>query len=498
MARYASVWFRHLMCDWMRRRQPDLRGLPFVLAAPERGRMVVKASSAEAELLGILEGMVVADCRAILPTLQVLDDVPYQAGKLLHALAEWCIRFTPVASVDPPCGLMLDFSGCTHLWGSEWAYIKDLGSRLEMFGYKVQIAIADTIGAAWALARYAGPMFIAEPGRHTEALMGLPPSSLRIEPQAAERLTKLGLHTVRSFVNMPRPALRKRFGQGFVQRVGQAMGSELEMLEPVVPVEPYQERLPCLEPIRTAEGIAIAIRRLLEALCTRLEKEEMGLRTAVLKCYRVDGNVQEADIGTNRPSRKIAHLCRLFEHKIASIEPALGIELFLMEAPLVEPLPAEQDVLWNTSGSGNQAVLAELLDTLAGRVGMHTIHRYLPAEHYWPERSLKAATSLAEVATTQWREGIPRPVTLLNEPEPIEVMVRLPDYPPIHFRYNNQVHLIKKADGPERIEQEWWLQQDLYRDYYCVEDEAGSRYWLFRAGHYEGGTAQWFLHGFFA
>ena len=86
----------------------------------------------------------------------------------------------------------------------------------------------------------------------------------------------------------------------------------------------------------------------------------------------------------------------------------------------------------------------------------------------------------------------------MPQPEPIEVTVAIPDYPPIHFHYQGKLHRVKKADGPERIEQEWWLQQGLYRDYYNVEDEAGARYWLFRSGHYSAGKPQWFLHGFFA
>ena len=70
---------------------------------------------------------------------------------------------------------------------------------------------------------------------------------------------------------------------------------------------------------------------------------------------------------------------------------------------------------------------------------------------------------------------------------------------PLNFRYKKDLHVIKKADGPERIEREWWLQDGEHRDYYAVEDEEGKRYWLFRSGHYnEVEKPKWFLHGFFA
>jgi protein ImuB len=66
------------------------------------------------------------------------------------------------------------------------------------------------------------------------------------------------------------------------------------------------------------------------------------------------------------------------------------------------------------------------------------------------------------------------------------------------FRYKGRVHKIIKADGPERIEQEWWVATGRHRDYYAVEDEDGKRYWLFRSGHYDADkTFKWFIHGFF-
>jgi protein ImuB len=168
-----------------------------------------------------------------------------------------------------------------------------------------------------------------------------------------------------------------------------------------------------------------------------------------------------------------------------------------MEAPVVEELLGSQDALWTVTNSNNAAV-AELMDKLSGKIGAHAIHRYLPAQHYWPERSVKEATSLTETPETPWKTDLPRPLHLLHKPEQIEVSVLMPDYPPLLFRYMGVLHTVKKADGPERIEQEWWIQQGLYRDYYCVENESGERYWLFRLGDYKNNDPKWFIHGFFA
>ncbi|MBX2905773.1 MAG: DNA polymerase Y family protein [Taibaiella sp.] len=498
MRRYLAIWFRHLKTDWMTRCKPELKDVPFVMAAPEHGRMVIKAANVAAQEKGIDVDMVVADCRAVLPSLQVLDDKPGLAEKLLNNLAEWCLRYTPVVATHMPDSLLLDISGCAHLWGGEKAYLRDIVTKLRGFGYDARAAIADTIGAAWAVCHYGTVSPIVAHDQQEEAILPLPPAALRLEATTLERLDKLGLYRIADFITMPRKALRRRFGENLLTRLNQALGHEFEALNPIQPAEPYMERLPSLEPIRTASGIEIALKRLLETLCRRLAKEEKGLRRSIFKCYRIDGLVQQIEIGTSSPSRNVMHLFKLFELKIVNIAPALGIEVFTLEASIIEDISPTQDALWNFTEGSNGAAIGELLDRIAGKLGAHSTHRYLPDEHYWPERSMKLAASLSEKPQTGWKVDFPRPIHLLPQPEAIEVSVPMPDYPPMLFIYKGELHNISKADGPERIEQEWWLQQGLYRDYYCVEDDQGARYWLFRSGSYEHGNAQWFIHGFFA
>ncbi|QNL48726.1 hypothetical protein H8S90_18335 [Olivibacter sp. SDN3] len=214
----------------------------------------------------------------------------------------------------------------------------------------------------------------------------------------------------------------------------------------------------------------------------------------------MDGRSVQVAIGTSRSTASVRHIFKLFALKIPQIEPALGIELFVLEAPKVEDIDPGQEALWGNEPGLEDVALAELLDRLKGGEGTCSIHRYLPDEHYWPERSVKVTTSIKEKPSTAWYSGRPRPTRLLPNPEPIEVTALIPDYPPMLFRYKGKVHPIKRADGPERIEREWWMDKGEHRDYYYVEDDKGCRYWLFRSGHYGGEdhTRQWYIHGFFA
>jgi protein ImuB len=96
-------------------------------------------------------------------------------------------------------------------------------------------------------------------------------------------------------------------------------------------------------------------------------------------------------------------------------------------------------------------------------------------------------------------------VRLFRRPEPLEdVLALTPDDPPRQFRWRGRLHRVSRAEGPERVGEEWWKRQieavsvDHVRDYYRVEDAEGGRFWVFRSGLYEAGQpARWWLHGLF-
>ncbi|MBD1391938.1 Y-family DNA polymerase [Mucilaginibacter glaciei] len=495
--RFMAIWFGHLLTDGLARRRPELKDVPFVLVAPVKNKIIITAASAAAEKEGAFTGMAVADARSAVPDLLAIDAVSGQAANLLRLIGLGCIRYTPIVSLNLPDGLMLDISGCAHLWGGEREYLKEIVLKLRAAGFDARAAIADTVGAAWAVARYAARRPIIGSGEQASAIAGLPPAALRLPPEILEKLQKLGFRNIGPLLDIAPQSLRRRFGTNLLLRIDQALGRVDEYPEALVPPVPYTERLPSLEPIRTVPGIEIAIEKLLEMLCLRLQSDGLGIRKAILKCHRIDGRKVQVGITTTKGSHSVSHLLRLFRLQIDKIEPALGIELFIMEATRTEEMDVVQEQLWAEAKGLGDTSLAELLDRIAGKVGANVIQRFLPAESHWPERSIKLAVSLDEQPQTAW-SALPRPIRLLNQPETIEVMALVPDHPPKLFVHKGKRHTIAKADGPERIGREWWQDSGQHRDYYIVEDSEGCRYWVFRSGHYDGGDAQWYLHGYFA
>jgi protein ImuB len=497
--RYVSIWFRYLLTDRHAIRYPEFKGKTFVFVESQRGRKVITAVSAPAYQQGLSVGMTVADAKATVPDMIVLDGKPGLNEKLLKALAEWCLRYTPLVAIDPPDGLMLDATGCTHLKGGERAWLKDLADRLKELGYYVRPAMADTIGCAWGVARWAKSGLIVAEGGHRNALMPLPAAALRLTNDLLVKLDNLGLRTINTFIHMPKSVLQRRFGKQIVLRLWQAIGQEEEFLLPINEPVPHSERLACLEPVKTRPAIEHALRELLEIMCKRLYGEGKGLRAAILTYYRIDGKLGRIEIGTNHPTQRVDHVFKLFSLKLEAVAPGLGIELFVLDVPKIEDVTDKQVNLWAEKPGAESEEVAELLDNIAGRIGPNYIRLYMPREHYWPERAATPQNDIRKKPETEWRTDKPRPFQTLEPPEPIDAMALTPDYPPKFFVYRGRRHTIVAADGPERIEREWWEDEGGHRDYYIVEDENGGRYWLFWSGHFDPHQPQhWFIHGFFA
>ncbi len=472
-------------------------------------RRLVSAVNAAAETLGIAPGLPLSDALALHPGLGVGAADPVGDAAALHRLAQWCNRFSPWTAPHGTHGLWLDVAGCAHLRGGEESLAREVVERLADQGVTARSAIADTAGAAWAVARCAGgDIAVVPPGVMAERLSPLPIIGLRLESSVIDELDRLGLRYIIDLLDLPRASLAARFGERLVERLDQALGVAAEPLSPLPPAPPRWSRRRFAEPIDTPEALAAATLGLLETLCRPLGNEQLGARRLALSFHRVDGEAARLVIGTARPSRDPAHLFRLFADRLGEVDPGLGIEDMLLAATAVETLrPAQLGNGLAFPGDrpepGDAAALAMLVDRLANRLGPQAVGRLLPQESHVPERAVRFVPAFSAAKSVWPAAGRgTRPIRLLPRPEPIEAVALVPDAPPSRFRWRRRQHRVHRADGPERILGEWWRgggEASALRDYYRVEDEEGRRFWLYRDGLYELQSApRWFLHGLFA
>jgi protein ImuB len=426
------------------------------------------------------------------------------ADGTLNSFALDCLRYAPLVAPDPPDGLWIDITGSAHLMGGEAALAADLLVRLERRGFAASLAIADTPGAAHALARYgAAPQVIVPPGGQEMMLAGLPVAALRLPEPVLDALHRLGFTTIGQVITAPRAPLIRRFGAVLLHRLDQALGHVPESINPILPEMAIAERLVFIEPLSTADAFKLVIARLTRSVTTMLDKVGLGGRRLDLIFERVDGTIQALRIGTHRPSRDAAHLARLLAERLESIDPGPGVEAMRLAVTLAEPLAYVQSAAW-TNGADCQVVdLAALIDRLENRLGPNQLYRVAPVASDVPERAVQRIPPLAPASQRSWPATLPRPARLLATPEPVLALAPLPDQPPVAFTWRKTRFRVRHADGPERIHGEWWrrdAEAPAVRDYFVVEDEEGRRFWLFRRGNGidpATGDLSWFLHGFF-
>ncbi len=508
--RFLSLWLPRFATDLILRAQPALAGLPLVLTTAQRGRLTVSALSAEAEAEGMFTGMPLADARAIVPSVMVQDDAPAQQARSLARLADWADRYTPSVALDPPDGLMLDITGCAHLFAGpeddgESAMVADLSDRLGDFN--TRLAIADCAAAAWAWARYRPDEqgAILPPGSQRQLLAGLPVAALRLDARIVDDLVRLGLRRIGDLYPLPRADLQRRFGAALLDRLDRMLGRSADPIVPRRPAPRFSERQGFAEPITEQEDIAASVQMMLDRLCVAMTEAGLGAKRLQLSLYGESRHAGEASNtsrlcwGSGRPSQDSEHLAGLFVEKLARAELTISVDLMVLEVVETDSISAAQLAAFESqAGSGD---FSALIDRIQARLGDDSVISLRPRQSHLPEQAVTLSDDAAsdDHWPEHWPEHWQRPLCLLPEPEP--VAMTLTDDRPAAFIWRGRRFVIRRTDGPERIAPEWWRSRRAFedpatmtRDYYRIEDKTGRRFWLL---HHRA-TRHWDIHGFIA
>ncbi|SLN45269.1 Y-family DNA polymerase [Ruegeria meonggei] len=545
--RILSLWFPCLGAERLVRAARGLQDGPLAVVAEQSNMQVITSLNADAQAAGLRVGQPVRDAHAMCASLVTRPRNAPAEAVFLTALRRWAGKFSPWVAEEAPDGLIVDLSGCAHLFGGEEALLRVLEIDCADMGLSVQMGIADTLGAAWALARYAGqeatsdrngdaisqearatraratkrrhwtrggaaPQVmalgggarVAAPGQAYGALSPLPIAALRLEDQVVAQLNRLGLRRIGDLLGQPRASLARRFGRGLVLRLDQAMGSAPEPVSPARAPHHFAVRMTLPNPIGLVEDVMAAIDRMLPTLCTKLEEKARGVRTLRLEAHRADQAAEVIEVGLARPAYDKHRIRPLLEMKIDKIDAGYGIDMLRLVAVQTEPIHArtmaghaEARRAVRDRLEGNTAV-DDLIGKLGARVGLEVITRRHPAASHIPEKTAQTLAAAWSEPARDWpAPSRPRPLQMW-QPEPV-MAPETPDVP-IAFRWRGRDWQLSQATGPERIAPEWWLDDPNWRsgvrDYWVVVTQQGERLWLFY-GH--GGTmsAGWFCQGQF-
>ncbi|NOT41248.1 MAG: DNA polymerase Y family protein [Alphaproteobacteria bacterium] len=507
--RYLAVWLAHLPTDRIERALSPRPFDPRAIVAEVKSALRLTALNAAAAALGLRAGMPLADARAMHPALAVDHADEAADAKLAEAISDWLTRFTPLVGLSDG-GMMLDITGCAHLFGGEEAMRKDIVRRLALQGFTARVSVAGTVGAAWALARFADKRIVSDADLR-ETLLPLPLAALRLDAGKLDALARVGLKKIADLVDRPRAPLAARFGAILLRRLDQILGTADEPITPRLPVPPYIAERCFAEPVTHEAYILEIVEHLAHDLAKRMEERGEGARALQVTLYRVDGAVRRLSVATSKPLRDARALCRLFRERFATLadelDPGFGFDVVRLSVTTAEKATAPQTDI--VSGANGHDDIDHLVDRLGVRFGTARVKRLGFAESHIPEYAVVEAPARGGALPALVLQPHPqdsiceRPLRMLERPEEVEAIAEIPDGPPARFKWRRVMHEVAATEGPERIATEWWRDtqgRPLTRDYFRVEDKDGRRFWLYREGLYGRETARprWFVHGLFA
>ncbi|WP_091680270.1 DNA polymerase Y family protein [Methylobacterium sp. 275MFSha3.1] len=561
MPRIVCICLSHWPVTRLRRAGLAPERVPLAVAAEGSGGLRLVALDPEARALGLRVGEPLGRVRARIGVpLQVYPADPEADRDALLRLCRWASGYAPhVAPFGPgeaADGLYIDVAGASHLRGGEANLVADLAARLARSRVPAGIALADTPGAAFALARQGGPdPVVVPPGGASQALRALPVDALRLDPGTVAGLKRLGLRRIGELDALPRGPLARRFGAALLLRLDQALARRPEPLAPLTEAAAYAAARGFLDPIGRQSDIVRTARDLMAETAPRLERDGLGACALRLGLHRVDGALRVIDLGLSRPERDPERVAALVALRLDRLGPALdagfGFETVALAVTVTGPMPARQTDLGAAAPGDGIGFLA---DALAQRLG-RALLRLEPRASHLPERADRdrvwvagmghgpstdrgvsrpraplppppperqsgpdallqrrrstvmaepsgpAAEEEARTGAFPWPDHLPpRPLVIFPRGEAaLDVLSTVPEGPPRRFRWRARVHRVAHAEGPERIAAEWWRAPGADRDYYRIECEAGHRLWLYRDGpHAPDRPAAWYVHGLFA
>ncbi len=545
--RILSLWFPRLAVERLLRARGITDPGPFAIVETVNNTQMLASLNPEAGAENLYKGQALRDARAFCPGLTTHPANPLAEAAFLATLRRWAGRYSPWVAEEPPAALLLDITGCAHLFGGEVRMVDTIAADCTRLSLSVQCGLADTPGAAWALARYgdhpgaavhtgdaiqqearatrskarrrhwtrggaapqirqlAGAPHIAAPGQNRQALAPLPIAALRLPEAASTALNRLGMRRVGDLLHLPRAALARRFGRDVLMRLDQAMGATPEPISPARVQAAFATRLTLPEPIGLESDLMAGIDRLLPPLCAQLKTAGRGVRHIRLQLFRTDHTMQTIAAGLARPTHDPEQIRPLLALKLVEVDAGFGIDVLRLAAHVTEPVHARQH-----SGHHDAAQAAnrrlnsdtareDLITRLGGRIGLESIILNHPANSNIPEKtSTVMAAAWAEPAEGWARPPTPRPIVLFA---PELVTADSPGHPPASFRWRRFRFTTTAATGFERIAPEWWLDDPNWRsglrDYWRIETESGERLWLYFA-HGALTSGGWFCQGVFA
>ena len=501
------------------RAEPELSGEALVVTEGNGSAARVLAASRTARRLGIRTGMTLAQARVRLPKLVARARDPASERAASDALCEIAARFSPrVEPVSEPAAgvVFLDIAAPRI---SEVELGQALARAAHREGLPAGVGIASSKLAARIAARTAvgeQPKVVAA-GAEAAFLAPLPLARLAPELALARTIERWGLTSIGDFARLSPAEVASRLGEAGARLHAVARGIDPRPLLAREPPPDLSEGLELEWALVTIEPFLFVAHAALERLCRRLETRAVGCARLALELMLEPAGRDARAWDLPAPTRDAKTLLTLLRLDLESRPPGAPVAGFTITA-IPGETRAGQGTLFGPPAISPERLattLARLFALLGGeRVGSprpldgHRPERFSLAPFRPPPPPLTAAASVAEPrgAASEGGHGARGLLAVRTLRPPVEIEVEvdprpgdrepapraLRSLPPAAAERSLEIAgTVRVASGPWRLEESWWNEQAIAREYWDVELDGTGLYRIYR----EAGGGRWFADG---
>lgn len=517
-----------------------------------RGGAATLCVSDEAWAAGVRAGMPLAEARSMAAPLRSASEqktnsnsasetqfIEWDADadrKALLDLAELTRPFAPIVGLDespmPDC-LLMDVSGCGQLFGGESVLAESLVQLFARQGIRCRALISDTVATAWAFAHIRGhqlheqinpgdshridqswlaPTIIIPPNQALSYLELFPLAAGRIPPADIAILLQLGILSLKQLFGLPAEDLPSRLSDEAIQRLRQITSVEEEMITSIPEANPVAATWTSEFAATNRGELQQVFQHLIEQISAQLKRRTLGAIRLISTLTYEDGSRENVEAEMVKPVQEAGDLYDVLNLRLESIRLSQSVFSVRMQAK-VAPLPAarQKDLFSSTEHLEPAEELTTVVNRLNSRLGNSAVLTASPSQDPTPERSVK----LTPVVSSEFDSARQTPEIQMQElvhPESLPTTDKLPTNRPLFllpmpvqisrtpsqdlltdFLWDGQRQVVGHSAGPERIQTQWWQEHPLHRDYFHVQTNQGSEFWIYQ----DLNSLDWFVHGIF-
>ena len=434
-----------------------------------------------AHALGIKPGQGTATVRALAAELPVtlLERDRDAEQRALDQLCCWAYSITPsLHSWREDC-LLLEVGSCLSLYRGLDTLLAEVAGGLGSRGYSVQQGLAPTPRAAWLLSHADPSIAMAADRPLQDRLPPLPLALLDEHITTVDSLRRAGLHTFGDILALPTSTLGRRCGKAFTRELQQLLGQHEDLRRDFQPPAQFSDEYWFGYEVKGKEELQPAIQQLLQSLCRFLRNTQLQTGEILWEFIGIDGSLIRLTVRSSSRHSDWQNWYSLTGIRLERQQLEIGVEGLALHCEQLQP--GQLDSVDLFSSRHQREPLGSLLDRLRSRLGQQAIAKVGCRDEHLPEYAVHVAPDNAGAPCTGDHCG-QRPFWLMPQPQPLRQHGE-------QLYWNGPLRLVY---GPERIEDNWWL-QPVSRDYYVAEDERGQHFWIYR----DRLVKHWYIQGIF-